>query len=30
MDRKFIIMGFGYAILGLLLGIVMAASKDHG
>ena len=30
MDRKFIMTGFGYAILGLMLGIFMAASKDHG
>lgn len=29
MDRKFILTAFGYAILGLLLGLVMAASKDH-
>ncbi len=30
MDRKFILTAFGYAILGLLLGIYMAASKNHG
>lgn len=30
MDRKFILTAFGYAILGLALGIHMAASKDHG
>ena len=30
MDRKFILTSLGYAILGMLLGIVMAASKDHG
>lgn len=30
MDRKFILTGFGYAIVGLALGIFMAASKDHG
>lgn len=30
MDRKFIITAFGYAILGLALGIYMAASKNHG
>ena len=30
MDRKFIMTAFGYAILGLILGIFMAASKDHG
>jgi hypothetical protein len=29
-DRKFIMTAFGYAILGLMLGIYMAASKDHG
>ncbi|MFY8274646.1 TonB-dependent receptor [Pseudoalteromonas sp. SSDWG2] len=28
MDRKFILSAFGYAILGLLLGIYMAASKN--
>ena len=30
MDRKFILTSFGYAIIGLALGIFMAASKDHG
>ena len=30
MDRKFILTSLGYAILGLALGIFMAASKDHG
>lgn len=30
MDRKFVMTGLGYAILGMALGIVMAASKDHG
>ena len=30
MDRKFIIASLAYAILGMLLGIVMAASKNHG
>ncbi|MGR2769769.1 TonB-dependent receptor [Photobacterium sp. GSS17] len=30
MDRKFILCSFGYAILGLLLGIYMAASHNHG
>ena len=30
MDRKFVLTGLGYAILGLLLGIYMAASKNHG
>ncbi len=30
MDRKFILTGLGYAILGMALGIFMAASKDHG
>ena len=29
MDRKFILTAFGYAILGLVLGIYMAASKNH-
>lgn len=30
MDRKFILTSFGYAIIGLALGIVMAATKNHG
>lgn len=30
MDRKFALTGLGYAIAGLILGIVMAATKDHG
>lgn len=30
MDRKFVITALIYAILGLALGIQMAASKDHG
>jgi len=30
MDRKFVLTGLGYAILGLMLGIYMAASKNHG
>jgi putative solute:sodium symporter small subunit len=30
MDRKFVLTGLGYAILGMILGIMMAASKDHG
>lgn len=30
MDRKFALTGFIYAILGLSLGIYMAASKNHG
>lgn len=30
MDRKFIQTGLGYALVGLALGIFMAASKDHG
>jgi hypothetical protein len=30
MDRKFVLTGLGYAIVGLALGIFMAASKDHG
>ena len=29
MDRRFILTAFGYAILGLALGIYMAASKNH-
>ena len=30
MDKKFIMTALGYAIIGLALGIFMAASKDHG
>lgn len=30
MDRKFILTSLGYAIVGLALGIFMAASKNHG
>ena len=30
MDKKFILTSLGYAIIGLALGIFMAASKDHG
>jgi putative solute:sodium symporter small subunit len=30
MDRKYILTAFGYAILGLALGIYMAANKNHG
>ncbi len=30
MDRKFILTSLGYAIIGLALGIFMAASRDHG
>jgi len=30
MDKKYIITALGYAILGMVLGIYMAASKDHG
>lgn len=30
MDRKFVLTAFGYAIVGLALGIYMASSKDHG
>lgn len=30
MDKKFVLTGLGYAILGLVLGIYMAASKNHG
>jgi len=29
MDKKYILSAFGYAIVGLVLGIYMAASKDH-
>ena len=29
MDRRFILSAFGYAILGLALGIYMAGSKNH-
>ena len=30
MDRKFVISALCYALLGMVLGIHMAASKDHG
>lgn len=30
MDRKFVLTGLGYAIVGMALGIFMAASNDHG
>ena len=30
MDRKYVLTGLGYALLGLLLGIHMAATKNHG
>lgn len=30
MDRKYILSSFIYALLGMTLGIVMAASKNHG
>ena len=30
MDRKFVLTALGYAIVGLALGIYMAASKNHG
>ena len=30
MDRKFVLTGLGYGIVGMALGIFMAASKDHG
>jgi len=30
MDRKFVATSFGYAILGIALGIFMAATHDHG
>lgn len=29
MERKFVLTGLGYAILGLVLGLFMAASKNH-
>ena len=29
MDRKFVLSAFGYGILGLVLGIYMAATKNH-
>ncbi len=29
-DKKFILTALGYAIVGMSLGIFMAASKDHG
>ncbi len=29
MDKKYLMTAFGYAILGMLLGIYMAASKNH-
>lgn len=30
MDRKYIVSSLLYAVIGLLLGVVMAASGDHG
>ncbi|WKE65857.1 TonB-dependent receptor [Gallaecimonas kandeliae] len=30
MDRKFIVIALSYAIIGMLLGIAMAISQDHG
>ena len=30
MDRKFVLTALGYAIIGLALGIYMAASQNHG
>ena len=30
MDKKFVLTSLGYAILGMALGIFMAASKNHG
>lgn len=30
MDRKFVLTALGYALIGLILGIYMAASKNHG
>ena len=30
MDRRFVLAAFGYAILGLGLGLFMGISQDHG
>lgn len=30
MDRKYVMTALGYAIIGLILGIIMAATKNHG
>lgn len=30
MDKKYVMTGLGYAILGMVLGIYMAASHNHG
>ncbi|MCC5809747.1 MAG: TonB-dependent receptor [Ectothiorhodospiraceae bacterium] len=30
MDKKHVLMAFAYALLGVILGIYMAASKNHG
>ena len=30
MDKKFVLTSLGYAIVGLMLGIFMAASRNHG
>lgn len=30
MDRKYVMTAFGYALLGMLLGMYMAESKNHG
>jgi hypothetical protein len=30
MDRKFLLTAFGYALLGLVLGIYMATTENHG
>lgn len=30
MDRKYLLTAFGYMMIGLVLGIYMAASKNHG
>ena len=30
MDRKFVLTSFIYAVIGLILGIFMAATKNHG
>ncbi|MDN4500827.1 TonB-dependent receptor [Alteromonadaceae bacterium BrNp21-10] len=30
MERKFLLSAFGYALVGVILGIFMASSKNHG
>jgi hypothetical protein len=29
-DRQYVLWGLGYAVLGMVLGIIMAASQNHG